>query len=115
VGAILPSRALARIGVVTAAALVPVLTPVAAGADGDTLAKQMYRLRVCESSNRYHINTHNGYYGAYQFDERTWRGLGFHGYPHKASKATQDAATKKLHNKRGWRPWPSCARREHLH
>jgi hypothetical protein len=114
----MPGRKLARFTVIGALAVTPALIPigtVSATADGDTLAKQMYRLRVCESSNRYHINTGNGYYGAYQFNLRTWHGLGFKGYPHRAAKTTQDKATVRLHNKRGWKPWPACARREHLH
>jgi hypothetical protein len=111
-----PARVLARVSVVAATALLPTLVPAAvAGADGDTLAKQMYRLRVCESSDRYHLNTGNGYYGAYQFNAGTWHGLGYHGRPDRASKATQDAATRKLHNQRGWKPWPACSRKEHLH
>ena len=114
----MPARAVARVSVVAAAALAPTLLPITAGtagANGDTLTKQMYRLRICESSDRYHLNTGNGYYGAYQFDARTWRGLGYRGRPDRAQKRTQDAATLKLHNHRGWRPWPACARREHLH
>ena len=112
------ARQLARMTVISALAIAPALIPIGtatAGADGDTLARQMYRLRVCESSNRYHINTGNGYYGAYQFDQRTWRGLGYRGRPDHARPRYQDAATLKLHNKRGWKPWPSCARKEHLH
>jgi hypothetical protein len=108
-------RALARIGTVAAIGMIPALLPVAVSADGDTLAKQMYRLRVCESSNRYPLNTGNGYYGAYQFNTRTWHGLGYSGRPDRASKRTQDAATVKLHHQRGWQPWPACSRKEHLH
>jgi hypothetical protein len=111
-------RAIARLLVIAVAAVVPALIPIAtvsATADGDTLAKQMYRLRVCESGNRYHINTGNGYYGAYQFDRGTWRGLGYRSRPDRARPKYQDAATVKLHNKRGWRPWPACARKMHLH
>jgi resuscitation-promoting factor RpfA len=110
-----PLRAIRRISVTATVALAPALLPISAGADGDTLAKQMYRLRVCESSDRYHINTGNGYYGAYQFNRSTWRGLGYSGRPDRAAKRTQDAATRKLHDQRGWSPWPSCSRREHLH
>lgn len=69
------------------------------------------RLRLCESSGNYQADTGNGYYGAYQFDERTWRGLGYHGYPHQASPATQDAAAEQLQADRGWSPWPACSRR----
>ena len=107
-GRTLSPRVLARASVIAAAAFVPALIPIHAGADGDTLAQQMYRLRVCESSNRYHINTGNGYYGAYQFDQRTWRGLGYRGRPDQAEKRFQDAATTRLHNRRGWAPWPPC-------
>ena len=114
-GFTMPGRALARATVVAAVALTPALLPTVAGADGDTLAKQMHRLRVCESSDNYRINTGNGYYGAYQFDLRTWHGLGYSGRPDKASKSHQDAATRKLHSQRGWQPWPACARKEHLH
>ena len=117
-GSFLPARQLARMTVIGALAIAPALIPIgtaSAGADGDTLAKQMYRLRVCESSDRYHINTGNGYYGAYQFDYRTWRGLGYKGRPDRAKPRFQDAATIKLHNHRGWQPWPSCSRKEHLH
>lgn len=93
-------------------ALLPVLPAVA---DDDTLAEQMHRLRVCESSDDYRTDTGNGYYGAYQFDMRTWRGLGYGGRPDQNSPATQDRATERLHAQRGWQPWPSCARKEHLH
>lgn len=74
-------------------------------------ANDFARLRVCESGNDYRINTGNGYYGAYQFDLRTWRGLGRSGYPHQAAPATQDAAARELQADRGWQPWPACARK----
>jgi len=69
------------------------------------------RLRQCESGNNYRANTGNGYYGAYQFDLRTWHGRGYSGYPNQASPATQDAAAHELQADRGWAPWPACARK----
>jgi hypothetical protein len=69
------------------------------------------RLRQCESGNDYRANTGNGYYGAYQFELRTWRGLGYSGYPHQASASTQDKAAHELQADRGWSPWPACARK----
>jgi hypothetical protein len=72
------------------------------------------RLRQCESGDNYRANTGNGYYGAYQFELRTWRGLGYSGYPHQASPATQDKAAHELQADRGWSPWPACARKLHL-
>lgn len=69
---------------------------------------RVVRLRNCESGGNYRINTGNGYYGAYQFNLQTWRGLGFSGYPHLASKAVQDAAAYKCWKGRGFQPWPHC-------
>ena len=94
-----------------AMAVVPALP---AAADGDTMADKLHRLRTCESSGNYRAHTGNGYYGAYQFDLQTWHGLGLQGRPDVYSKDTQDKATIKVHRARGWQPWPSCARREHL-
>lgn len=74
-------------------------------------ATDFARLRQCESGGNYSINTGNGYYGAYQFDSRTWRGLGYSGMPHQASPGTQDAAARKLQADRGWQPWPACSRK----
>ncbi|MEO6714750.1 MAG: transglycosylase family protein, partial [Mycobacteriales bacterium] len=68
------------------------------------------RLRQCESSGNYSINTGNGFYGAYQFDLQTWRGLGYSGLPSDAAPATQDKAARELQSQRGWQPWPSCSR-----
>jgi len=69
------------------------------------------RLRQCESGDNYRANTGNGYYGAYQFELRTWRGLGYSGYPHNATASTQDKAAHELQADRGWSPWPACARK----
>jgi hypothetical protein len=80
----------------------------------ETLSNKLHKLRVCESGDRYHVNTGNGYYGAYQFNRGTWHSLGMHGRPDKAKATHQDKAAKKLHAKSGWAPWPSCARKEHL-
>jgi hypothetical protein len=75
---------------------------------------KLRKLRHCESGGRYHINTGNGYYGAYQFAASTWHGLGFHGLPSKAKAKTQDAAARRLHAKQGWHPWPVCSKKENL-
>ncbi len=72
---------------------------------------QFDQLAGCESGGRWNINTGNGYYGGLQFNLATWRGLGFGGYPHEASRATQIAAGQKLQAQRGWGPWPSCSRK----
>ncbi len=69
------------------------------------------RLRACESGGNYAINTGNGFYGAYQFDRRTWQGLGYPGTANQASPATQDEAAARLQAARGWQPWPACSRK----
>jgi hypothetical protein len=76
----------------------------------DRLNHQLAALRSCESSGNYRANTGNGFYGAYQFDAGTWRGLGYHGLPSDNSADAQDEAAVKLHAARGWQPWPSCSR-----
>lgn len=65
-------------------------------------------LRQCESGGNYAINTGNGFYGAYQFDQGTWSGLGYPGRPDQSSPATQDEAAAKLYAERGSAPWPVC-------
>ncbi len=77
-------------------------------ASADPAAHTWLRLRMCESSNNYAINTGNGYYGAYQFDLPTWRSVGGTGLPSRASKAEQDARALILYRERGWQPW-TCA------
>ncbi|MDQ2796669.1 MAG: peptidoglycan-binding protein [Actinomycetota bacterium] len=77
-------------------------------ASADPSADSWYRLRTCESSNNYSINTGNNHYGAYQFDLSTWRSVGGSGYPNLASKGEQDARALILYRERGWQPW-QCA------
>lgn len=68
-------------------------------------------LRACESGGNYATDTGNGFYGAYQFDLRTWHGLGYRGLPSTAAPSTQDEAAQRLQAARGWEPWPACSRR----
>lgn len=67
-------------------------------------------LRQCESGGDYTTNTGNGFYGAYQFDTRTWHGLGYDGLPSEAAPAVQDEAAQRLYDQRGAQPWPVCGR-----
>jgi resuscitation-promoting factor RpfA len=69
------------------------------------------RLAQCESGGRWNINTGNGYYGGLQFNLQTWRGVGGSGYPHQASRETQIAMANRLHDARGFQPWPSCSKK----
>jgi len=78
-------------------------------ASADPSADDWYQLRMCESTNRYDINTGNGYYGAYQFDLATWKSVGGSGRPDQANAAEQDYRALILYRNRGWNPWV-CAR-----
>ncbi|MDP3713380.1 MAG: transglycosylase family protein [Mycobacteriales bacterium] len=74
-------------------------------------ADDFRRLRVCESGGNYAINTGNGYYGAYQFDRRTWQGLGYSGTANQHPAAVQDEGARRLQAARGWQPWPACSKK----
>jgi hypothetical protein len=97
-------------GGLTAAFAVTDGLAIATSASAGGSPAQFERLAQCESGGNWGINTGNGYYGGLQFNLGTWRGLGFGGYPHQASKSTQIAAGQKLHSQRGWSPWPACSR-----
>jgi peptidoglycan hydrolase-like protein with peptidoglycan-binding domain len=101
------SPAIASGGVVAAAVTASLLLP-GGSASADPSSNTWYRLRMCESSNNYSINTGNAHYGAYQFDLSTWRSVGGSGYPNRASAAEQDARALILYRQRGWQPW-QCA------
>lgn len=69
------------------------------------------RIRRCESRGNYGIVSASGRYrGAYQFDYRTWGGMGGSGDPAAASPAEQDYRALLLLRARGTRPWPVCGR-----
>jgi len=91
-----------------ASAAVALSMATAAPAAADPSAHDWYRLRMCESSDDYSIDTGNDHYGAYQFDLPTWRSVGGTGNPAKASKKEQDARALMLYRERGWQPW-QCA------
>ncbi len=68
------------------------------------------RIATCESSNRWDINTGNGYYGGLQFDLSTWEsvdGQDFATRPDLATREEQITVANRLYAKRGLQPW-SC-------
>ncbi len=85
----------------------PASTPPASG--GGYAGGNWSRLRSCESGDNYQENTGNGFYGAYQFSESTWSGLGYPGRPDQEPPAMQDAAAMKLQADSGWGQWPACS------
>lgn len=80
----------------------------ASTASADPAASDWAKLRACESSGNYSIDTGNGYYGAYQFGLGTWESVGGTGKPSDAKPAEQDYRAHILYRMRGWQPWPSC-------
>lgn len=64
------------------------------------------KLRSCEGGYN-SWNPAGPYYGAYQFDQRTWNGVTDAPYG-SATPAQQDEAAYKLYLSRGWQPWPVC-------
>ncbi|WP_040284152.1 resuscitation-promoting factor [Tessaracoccus massiliensis] len=66
------------------------------------------RIARCESTNRWNINTGNGYYGGLQFNLATWRSVGgtdFAAYPHQATREEQITVANRLYAQRGLQPW----------
>ncbi|RSS79683.1 DUF348 domain-containing protein, partial [Streptomyces sp. WAC05292] len=79
-----------------------------AGAEGLNWAA----LAQCESGGRPDATDPSGTYGGlYQFDVRTWQGLGGSGRPQDATGSEQTYRAKKLYVQRGASPWPHCGRR----
>ena len=72
-------------------------------------AEALGKLRSCEGS--YTSNTGNGYYGAYQYDIRTWANHGGYANASLAPPAVQDEKAWLTYQARGWGPWPSCSRK----
>lgn len=71
-----------------------------------SFSEALARLRSCEGS--YKSNTGNGYYGAYQFDKRTWGKYGGYEVASEAPPSVQDEKAWETYKARGWQPWPTC-------
>lgn len=69
-------------------------------------AGALAKLRSCEGG--YTSNTGNGYYGAYQFDIKTWGGFGGYANAAEAPPEVQDQKAWETYQRRGWQPWPTC-------
>ena len=96
-------------------AVVTTLAPVVVASPADAATRRTWeRLARCESSSRWHLNSHNGYYGGLQFSLSTWRGYGggrFASYPHRATKRQQIRIGERVRRHQGWRAWPYCSRK----
>lgn len=88
----------------------PASAPSATGSPSSAEQQMLAKIRHCESRGNYSIVSSSGKYrGAYQFDTRTWQGVGGSGDPAAASPAEQDYRALLLYRQRGRRPWPNCA------
>ncbi|MFJ4779969.1 transglycosylase family protein [Streptomyces sp. NPDC088762] len=75
------------------------------------------KVAACESTNNWHINTGNGYYGGLQFSQSTWRAFGGTAYAARADLATKDqqiAVAEKVLKGQGPQAWPNCGKRAGL-
>ncbi|MEV6956867.1 transglycosylase family protein [Streptomyces sp. NPDC051183] len=75
------------------------------------------KVATCESTNNWHINTGNGYYGGLQFSQSTWRAFGGTAYAARADLATKDqqiAVAEKVLKGQGPQAWPACGKRAGL-
>jgi len=74
------------------------------------LPAELKKIAKCESGgNPKAISPSGRYRGKYQFDMETWRSVGGHGDPAKASEEEQDRRALKLYKREGKKPWPNCA------
>ena len=83
----------------------------AASASATAPSSEWDRLAQCESGGNWSINTGNGYYGGLQFNLATWRAYGGSGRPDQNSRSEQIRVANRLHDDRGFGPWPSCSRK----
>ena len=74
--------------------------------NGD-FAAALAKLRSCEGGYN-SWNPAGPYYGAYQFDRRTWGTVADPAKYGSATPAEQDEAAYRLYLRRGWQPWPVC-------
>ncbi len=71
---------------------------------------ELRKIARCESGGNPHAISSGGTYrGKYQFDRQTWRAIGGHGDPARASEREQDHRALMLLHARGTSPWPNCA------
>jgi hypothetical protein len=74
-----------------------------------TVGAALQRIAACESGgNPAAVSPDGRYRGKYQFSRATWRQMGGHGDPAKASEAEQDQRAATLYAQSGPVSWPVC-------
>lgn len=103
-------EAAAQAKIAQARAKAAAATPQKVVGGGSTDAALM-GLRQCEAGGNYARNSGNGYYGAYQYNLGTWANYMGYARPDLAPPEVQDAKVRETQARRGWSPWPACARK----
>jgi Transglycosylase-like domain/Putative peptidoglycan binding domain len=81
----------------------------AGGASPVRLPAALERIAKCESGGDPRaVSADGAYRGKYQFDRETWKAMGGHGDPARASESEQDRRALTLFRARGASPWPAC-------
>ncbi|CAM5638290.1 hypothetical protein SAVIM338S_06206 [Streptomyces avidinii] len=103
--------------VVTAGGAGIALPLIGAGAAHAASVDTWDKVAACESTNNWHINTGNGYFGGLQFSQSTWRAFGGTAYAARADLATrqqQIAVAEKVLKGQGPQAWPACGKQAGL-
>ena len=70
------------------------------------------RIAYCESTDRWYLDTGNGFYGGLQFTLSTWHSVGGYGYPNQNGELEQKYRAVLVFKRRGsWADWPVCGSR----
>jgi transglycosylase-like protein len=69
---------------------------------------KLMRMAWCESRQRWHIATGNGFFGGLQFTLQSWRTVGGRGMPHWATPLEQKYRAVRLIHRQGLGAWPVC-------
>lgn len=73
---------------------------------------KLNRIAYCESTDRWYLDTGNGFYGGLQFTLSTWWSVGGRGYPNYNSELEQKYRAVLVYKRRGsWADWPVCGYR----
>jgi resuscitation-promoting factor RpfA len=112
-----PSRRAATALATTLGAAAVVGTSFAVPADAAVPHSVWDRVATCESSQRWHVNTGNGYYGGLQFSPSTWAAYHGHRYAPQANRSTraeQIEVARRVLAAQGRDAWPVCGPRAGL-
>jgi resuscitation-promoting factor RpfA len=112
------ARAAATALATTVGAAAIMTTAISPAAEATTAHHTVWdKVAGCESGDRWHIHTGNGYYGGLQFSSGTWRAHGGRKYASRADKASrteQIEVARRVLAAQGRNAWPVCGPRAGL-